>query len=160
MEVLRKICDEWGFTLAETTSLFPFVWEVIEFSLVGVTTGCEQEEHAFGEGFDSSWYFLGVFAELGDGVSSEGDTWDGVEAWSIVEHNGESSHAKDGIIDLDLSDNIIAMLFSKFDELWMRRKLLYLVAGMTSFSRMCLRLLEELKNLLAINCINKNISTQ
>ena len=117
VEMLREVCDEWGFTLAEATSLFPFVWEIIKFGLVGVATCCEQEEHAFGEGLDSSWYFLGVFAELGDGMSSEGDTWDGVEAGTVVKHNGKSSHAKDGIIDLDLSDNIVAMLFSEFDEL-------------------------------------------
>jgi hypothetical protein len=42
-------------------------------------------------------------------MSSEGDSADGIKGGAVVEHDGESSHSQDGIVDFDLSDNLLSM---------------------------------------------------
>lgn len=73
-------------------------------------------------------------------MSSEGDAGDGVKLRAVVEHNRKSSHAHDGIIHFDLGDDFIAMFFSKFGKFCVSGDVLSLRAGITSFSRIVLRL--------------------
>ncbi len=108
--------------------------------LVGITSGSQQKEHDFGERFNTAWSFLGLFAKLRDGVSPESDSGDGIESRAIVEHDREAAHAHDGIVNFDLSDGLIAMKLPELGELYIVYELLYFLAGMTSFSRMTLRL--------------------
>jgi hypothetical protein len=101
---------------------------------------------------------LGVFAEIGDGVSSEGDTALGVEAGAVVEHDGEASHSEYGIIDFDLSDYLLSVEFSEGYQFFIESRILSLRTGIISFSRMYRRLwvLTFPKKFLATNCINNN----
>lgn len=108
--------------------------------LGGITSSCEQEEHDFRERLNTAWSFLCLFAKLRDGVSSEGDSRDGIEGRAIVEHDRESAHAHDSIVNFDLTNSLIAVELPELCELYIVYELLYFLAGMTSFSRMTLRL--------------------
>lgn len=73
-------------------------------------------------------------------MTSEGDSTDGIEGRSVIEHNGKSTHSEDGIIDLDLSDDLFSVELAEGGELCINEWLLSLRAGMISFSRMWRRL--------------------
>jgi len=55
----------------------------------------------------------------------KGDPRHGVERGAIVEHDRESSHAENGIIDLDLAYNLLPMLLPQSCELCIGSILLY-----------------------------------
>lgn len=93
----------------QITLLLELVRQPLKLFLVGVPPSCKEEEHSLGEGLNSARSFLSFFTKLGDGVASEGDASHGVQMGAIVEHDRESPHAKDGVVDLDLCNNLVAM---------------------------------------------------
>ena len=50
-------------------------------------------------------------------MASESDAAHGVERGAVVEHDRESSHAENGVVDLDLANNLFSMLLSQSCEL-------------------------------------------
>lgn len=126
MEILGQVGDEMQVVLAEISSLPPFTGESVELLLGWVPSGGQQEEHGFWEWFNSIGSLLGLLAELGNGVSSEGDSTDGIKRGSIVKHDGQSPHSKHCIIDLHLTDNPISMHFSECCKLYNHHSLTFL----------------------------------
>ena len=118
MEVFGEAGDEVQIVLAEVSSVPPFAGQSVELLLSWVPAGGQQEEHGLWEWFNSVGSLLGLFAELRNGVSSEGDSADRVKRRSIIEHNGQSPHSKHCIIDLHLTDNPISMHFSECRKLY------------------------------------------
>ena len=103
-------------TFTEMTSLLPILRKVVEFLLSRISSSRQEEEHSFRERFSSSGSFLCFFAEFGNSVSSEGDTGIGVKARTVIEHNGQSSHTEDSIINFDFTDNGVGVQFSELGE--------------------------------------------
>ena len=52
-------------------------------------------------------------------MSSEGDTGVGVKTGSIIEHDGQTSHAEDSIINFDFSDDSVSMLFPELGKFFL-----------------------------------------
>lgn len=100
--------------------MLPVGHERVELGSCGVPASGEEEEHRFGEGFNTSRSLLSLLAEFRDGVSSEGDSADGVEAGAVVEQDGQSPHAEDGVIYFDLGDDLLAVEFPKVEQFWNR----------------------------------------
>ena len=48
-------------------------------------------------------------------MASKCNTLHGIKLTAIVEHNGETPHTKDSIIDLDLSNNLLTMFLPKLE---------------------------------------------
>lgn len=87
--------------------------QIFELFLSGIAAGKQQEEHNFREWFLSSWSFVSFFTELRDRVSSECNSLHGVKCTAIVEHNRQSSHTEHSVVNFDLSDNFLSVLFPK-----------------------------------------------
>lgn len=126
MEILGKVGDEMQVVLAEIASLPPFAGKSDELLLGRVPSGCQQEEHCLGEWFNSMRSLLSLLAELGDRVSSEGDSADRIKSGPIVKHDRQSSHSQYGIVNLDLADNLITMHLSECCQLYDHLSLTFL----------------------------------
>lgn len=126
MEILGKVGDEMQVVLAEISSVSPLARKRVKFLLSRVPSGRQQEEHGFWEWFNSIGSLLSLLAELRDRVSSEGDAADGIERGSIVEHNWQSTHSENRIVNLDLADNPIAMHFPEGGQLYDHLSLTFL----------------------------------
>lgn len=103
-------------TFAKVTSLLPFLRKVFEFFLRRVSSSGQEEKHSFRERFRSSGSFLSFLTEFRDSVTSEGDTGVWVKAGAVIEHDGQTSHTEDSIINFDFSDDGVSMLFSKLGK--------------------------------------------
>lgn len=129
MHLLRKRQNEFLLSLVAGASPLPFVRQIFELFLSGVATGQQKEEHDFGKWLLSSWCLVCFFAELRDGVPSEGNALHGIKCTTIVEHDGQTSHTQHGVVDLDLSDNFLAVLFSKLGQLCINKTDYFICAG-------------------------------
>lgn len=73
--------------LGKVSSVLPFIGKSVELILSGISASSKQEEHGFGKGFNTALSLLSFLAELRNGMSSEGDSADGVKGGAIVEHD-------------------------------------------------------------------------
>lgn len=85
----------------------------MELAIGGVLASEQQVEHGLREWLLASGCFLCALAELGDGVASESNPSHGVEGTTIIEHEGEPTHAKHSIIDLHLSNHLFPLCLTQ-----------------------------------------------
>ena len=105
--------DEFGFFRSERSSPSPLLLQMLELLLGGESSSTQQEKHRLRERLITTVGFLRLLDKLRDRVSSEGDSVVGVKRRTFPEHGWQSSHAHDGIVNLDILDNSVAVLLAK-----------------------------------------------
>jgi hypothetical protein len=150
-----QVEDEFDIVRCELAFLSPFGFDFVEFGFSGESAGHEEPPHGFWERFESVFGFLGSFLEIRNGVAFESDALHWVEGATVVEKDWEASHTEDGIIDMDLTNDVVSVLLSQFGEVLIRRGVRYFLSGMRCSLRRFLRV--EEKNLFPVMAlINKS----
>lgn len=67
-------------------------------------------------------------------MSSESNPIHGIKYTAIIEHDRQSPHTQNSIINLNLCDYFITMFLAKMQQLYIKYILLYFLCGMISFS--------------------------
>ena len=116
MVFLRKVSDELHFFMQEDASVLPVQGQGFQLIVGWVSARQKQEEHHLRERLNPAWRFLRSLTKIRNRVPSERDAADGIETGAIVEHNRQSTHAKDCIIDLHLRNNSLSMQLPEIDQ--------------------------------------------
>ena len=139
MEILWKISDELYIFIGKDASVLPVQGQIFQFIVAWVSTCQQQEEHHFRKRLYATRCFLWSLTKFRNRVASEGNATDWVQTRPIIKHNRQSTHAKNCVIDLNLSNHLLSMQLPKVCQLYILHGLLCLRTGMISFSRSVLR---------------------
>ena len=117
VSVLRNGGDEanvFGSDIAVTAQL---ALQIFELLFVGEFACQQQIDHAFGKRLMPTDSLLAVLLNLGNGVPSESDTRLGIKLRSLIVDSWDLPHAGNGLVQLDLCDDLVAMVLLDLVEL-------------------------------------------
>ena len=112
-EVVEHLGDEGG-----DGGLFgELAGEGADLALGGDLAGEEEPEHGLGEHLGARLALGQVALAVLDGAAVEADALVGVEDGALPEHGLEAAHAAEGVFDLDLANDLVAVGADLFEEL-------------------------------------------
>ena len=116
-EVVKHLVDEGG----ELSLLSQFSAELSDLVNGGDLAGKEEPEHGLGKHFGTSLALRKLLLAVLDGTAVETNTLVGVENRAFPNHGLETSHATEGVLDLDFSNDLAAVSLDLLEELTLGR---------------------------------------
>lgn len=117
VEVAREVIEELGDKLGNGSLLSQLAGEDADLVGGGDLSGQEKPEHGLGKHFSASGALGELLLAILDGAAVETDTLVGVEDGTLPDHSSEATHTTQGVLDLDLTNNLVAIGLDLLEEL-------------------------------------------
>lgn len=164
--LLRDGGHQLDILLGEAPVAPELVLQVVELVLGGELARQQQVHHALGQGLVPAGGFLGLLLHLGDGVTPEGDSRNGVQLRALVVQGWHFPHPRDDLVHLDLSDLLVPVLLLQGVELFISQLCTVFVFGDDVLRQVLLQLREQLSaasevhiyKLILLNYINSSFA--